>query len=76
MDDLFDRIRAAQPNPLLLTNDELALLEAWLKTHKRRVSLAEMQQAARGDTRLRAKFDAESGWRAHLKIRLLSRIRG
>jgi hypothetical protein len=68
MDDLFDRIRAAQPQPLLLTDDELARLEAWLKTHKRRLSLAETQQAARGDTRLRIKLDGERDWWAHLRF--------
>lgn len=68
MDELFDRIRAAQPNPLLLTDDELAWLEAWLKTHRRRVSMSEMQQAARGDARLRAKLDGESSWWAHLRF--------
>jgi len=68
MDDLFDRIRAAQPAPLLLTDDELARLEAWLKTHRWRVSLSEMQQAARGDARLSAKLDGERGWLAHLRF--------
>lgn len=68
MDELFDRIRAAQPNPPLLTDDELARLEAWLKTHRRRVSMSEMQQAARGDARLRAKLDGEIGWWAHLRF--------
>ncbi|MEW6200046.1 MAG: hypothetical protein AB1601_15455 [Planctomycetota bacterium] len=68
MDELFDRIRAAQPNPLLLTDDELARLEAWLKTHRRRMSMSEMQQAARGDARLRTKLDGESGWWAHLRF--------
>ncbi len=68
MDDLFDRIRAAQPNPLLLTDDELARLEAWLKTHRRRVDGREMWDAARGDARLRAKLDAEGAWWAHLRF--------
>lgn len=68
MDELFDRIRAAQPNPLLLDDDELARLEAWLKTHRRRVSMSEMQQAARGDARLRDRLDGESGWWAHLRF--------
>jgi hypothetical protein len=68
MDDLFDRIRAAQPAPLLLTDDELARLEAWLKTHRRRVSMREMYDAAHGDARLRAKLNGESGWWAHLRF--------
>lgn len=68
MDELFDRIRAAQPDPLLLTDDELARLEAWLKTHRRRVSMREMYDAAHGDARLRAKLDGESGWWAHLRF--------
>lgn len=62
MDELFDRIRAAQPNPLLLTDDELSMLEAWLKTHRRLVNYSEMQQAARGDTRLSSKLKAENDW--------------
>lgn len=68
MAELFDRIRAAQPNPLLLDDDELAWLEAWLKTHRLRVSMSEMQQAERGDARLRAKLDDERDWWAHLRF--------
>ena len=68
MDDLFDRIRDAQPDPLLLTNDELIRLEAWLNTHKPRLRLSELRQAARGDTRLRIKLDAERDWWEHLRF--------
>jgi hypothetical protein len=73
MDELFDRIRAAQPNLLSLTDDELARLEAWLGTYRssRRV-WAEWQnarrQAQRGDTRLLDKLNAEKGWWKHLKF--------
>ncbi|MCA9253956.1 MAG: hypothetical protein KDA54_22740 [Phycisphaerales bacterium] len=68
MDELFDRIRAAQPDPLVLTDDELAQLDAWLKTHIHRVSLSQMQQAARGDDRLRDKLNREREWREHLEF--------
>jgi hypothetical protein len=70
MNNLFDRIRAAQPNPLLLTADELAKLEAWLKAHPYQVSLSEKQQAGRqarlGDFRLSTELEDELSWRQHL----------
>ncbi len=70
MNELFDRIRAAQPDPLVLSDDDFDRLDAWLKTHKHRVSFAELHQAARGDARLRAKCDAERDWWEHLRFTL------
>ncbi len=45
MDDLFDRIRGARPDPLVLTADELARLEAWAKAHGLRLPYAEKYKA-------------------------------
>lgn len=70
MNELFDRIRATQPNPIVLSDDEFARLDAWLKTRRRRVSFSKQQQAARGDIRLRAKLDADREWLQHLKFTL------
>jgi len=40
MQDLLDRIVAAAPDPLRLTDDEYAKLSAYLRTHRRKVSLS------------------------------------
>jgi hypothetical protein len=63
--DLLDRIAAAAPDPLKLTDDEFAKLEAYLKTYKRRISMSAMQRAARGDVAERARLDQdEARWNA------------
>lgn len=65
MKDLLDRIVAAAPDPLRLTDDEFVKLSAYLRTHRRPVSLSALQRAQRGDLAERARLDqAKMRWRA------------
>jgi len=65
MQDLLDRIVAAAPDPLRLTDDEFAKLSAYLRTHRRTVSLAAMQRAQRGDLAERARLEQDKmRWQA------------
>lgn len=68
MEALFARIKAAAPTPLRLSEDELLALETWLNTHRRRISYAEMREAAKGDARTKAKLDSERSWHEHLQF--------
>jgi hypothetical protein len=70
MDELFDRIRAAYPNPLLLTDDELARLEAWVKAHGLRLSYVQRYNAwkAHRASRPTPEIAREVEWRCHLKF--------
>jgi len=71
MQDLLDRIVAAAPDPLRLTDDEFAKLSAYLRTHRRTVSLSAMQRAQRGDLAERARLDQDEmrwgAWRCTLE---------
>lgn len=70
MDELFNRIRAAQPDPLLLTNDELARLEAWSKAHGLRLSYVQRYNAWKVNRggRPTLEIDREAKWRRHLRF--------
>jgi hypothetical protein len=70
MDELFDRIRAAQPNPLLLTDDELARLEAWVKAHGLPLSYVQQYQAWKANRagRPTPEIEREVEWRKHLRF--------
>lgn len=70
MSELFDRIRAAQPEFLVLSDDEFYQLDAWWQVNRRRqVNFSEMVRA-RSDPALAAKLEAADEWRKHLRITL------
>jgi len=67
MQELLNRIVAAAPDPLRLTDDEYAKLSAYLRTHRRKVSFRAMQRAQRGDLTERARLEQdERRWQALL----------
>jgi hypothetical protein len=59
--ELFDRIRAAMPEPLRLSDDDFAKLVSWLASHRLWISLADRSAGAR------AKCRADREWREHLR---------
>ena len=61
LDALFSRIRAAIPEPLKLSDGELALLDAWLRSNGR-ISVSDLQARARGADIPRLK------WLEHLRF--------
>lgn len=70
MDELFDRIRAAQPDPLVLTDDEFARLEAWVKAHGLQLSYTQRYNAWKANRagRPTPEIEREVEWRRHLKV--------
>jgi len=70
MQHLFDRIRAAQPNPLVLTDDELARLEAWVKAHRLRLSYVQRYNAWKANRagRPTPEIEREVDWHRHLRF--------
>lgn len=70
MDDLFERIRQAAPDPLVLTDDELARLEAWVKAHGLRLSYQQRYNAWKANRagRPTPEIEREVEWRRHLRF--------
>ncbi len=70
MDELFERIRQAHPNPLVLTDDELARLEAWVKAHGLRLSYVQRYEAwkAHRAGRPTPEIEREVEGRKHLRF--------
>lgn len=68
MNDLFERIRQAAPDPLVLTDDEFARLEAWVKAHGLRLSYAQRYNAWKANRagRPTPEIEREVEWRRHL----------
>lgn len=65
MQTILEKILAAAPDPLQLTDAELAKLSAYLKTHRRTVSLSAIQRAQRGDLAERERLNQdEARWAA------------
>jgi transposase-like protein len=73
---LLDRITAAAPDPLPLTDDEYDKLSAYLKTHRRKVSFGAQYRAARGDLAEKSKLDQdEARWATYRCTLEYNRIR-
>lgn len=70
MNDLFERIRQKAPDPLVLTDDELARLEAWVKAHGLQLSYMQRYNAWKANRagRPTPEIEAEVEWRRHLKF--------